>query len=79
MSAATINRKLRYSKKQLELKRRSKTKPGGLLRSQIPIRTFADWNEKVPGFIKVGLVNHSGDVAAVRQDLWRKRDVCSNT
>jgi len=69
MSAATIDRKLRYYKKQLELKRRSKTKPGGLLRSQIPVRTFADWNEKVPGFIKVDLVDHSGGVEPVRQDL----------
>ena len=63
MSAATIDRKLRYYKKQLELKRRSKTKPGSLLKSQISVRTFADWNEKAPGFIEIDLVEHSGGVA----------------
>jgi len=58
MSAATIDRKLRYYKKQLELKRRSKTKPGSLLKSQIQVRTFSDWDEKMPGFIEVDLVDH---------------------
>jgi len=62
MSAATIDRKLRYYKKQLELKRRSKTKPGSLLKSQIQVRTFSDWDEKMPGFIEVDLVDHSGGI-----------------
>jgi hypothetical protein len=28
---------------------------------QIPIRTFADWNEPTPGFLEVDFVAHCGD------------------
>jgi len=66
-------------KKKWRIKGKKGTKPGSLLKSQIPIRTFADWNEKMPGFIEVDLVDHSGGVEPVRQDLWRKRDICSDT
>jgi hypothetical protein len=31
-----------------------------LLRSQIPIRTFADWDDLRPGFTEVDLVSHEG-------------------
>ena len=39
----------------------STTKPGSLLKNQIKVRTFADWNEQKPGFFKCGLVAHCGD------------------
>lgn len=39
---------------------RSHTKPGKLLKSQIPIRTWADWNDAVPGFVEIDLVGHEG-------------------
>lgn len=42
----------------------STTKPGTLLKAQIPIRTYADWNEKQPGFVEVDLVAHCGDTTA---------------
>jgi hypothetical protein len=42
MSAATIDRRLAPERKKHELKGRSQTKPGSLLKSQIPIRTWAD-------------------------------------
>ncbi len=42
MSAATIDRRLAGERKKHELKGRSHTKPGSLLKSQIPIRTWAD-------------------------------------
>ncbi|NMM24549.1 MAG: integrase, partial [Phycicoccus sp.] len=60
MSAATIDRRLGGERKRLELKGRSGTKPGSLLKSQIPIRTWADWNEKAPGFVEIDLVGHEG-------------------
>lgn len=60
MSAATIDRLLRGEKKKLLLKRRCHTKPGSLLRSQIRIRTFADWDEQKPGFVEMDLVSHEG-------------------
>jgi hypothetical protein len=39
---------------------RHRTKPGTLLKSQIPIRTWADWNEDQPGFVEMDLVGHDG-------------------
>ncbi|CCG01398.1 integrase catalytic domain-containing protein [Blastococcus saxobsidens] len=60
MSAATIDRRLAGDRKKLQLKGRSGTKPGSLLKSQIPIRTWADWNEDEPGFVEIDLVGHEG-------------------
>jgi len=39
----------------------STTKPGTLLKKNIPVRTFADWNEDKPGFMEVDLVAHCGE------------------
>ena len=64
MSAATIDRLLRPERKKHELKGRSRTKPGTLLKHEIPIRTFADWDDARPGFTEVDLVSHEGGCAA---------------
>jgi len=40
---------------------RSTTKPGTLLKKNIPIRTIADWNEDNPGFLEIDCVAHCGD------------------
>jgi len=42
------------------VKGRSHTKPGTLLKHQIPIRTFSEWNEQRPGFVEIDLVGHDG-------------------
>jgi hypothetical protein len=60
ISAATIDRRLAADRRGLTLKGRSGTKPGGLLKHQIPIRTFADWDEHRPGFTEIDLVGHEG-------------------
>jgi hypothetical protein len=60
MSAATIDRRLAGERARMRLKGRSGTKPGSLLKSQIPIRTWADWNENRPGFVEIDLVGHEG-------------------
>lgn len=60
ISAATIDRLLAPERRRLQVKGRSGTKPGTLLRSQIPIRTFAEWDERRPGFCEVDLVGHEG-------------------
>jgi len=44
----------------MALKGRSRTKPGTLLRSQIPVRTFSDWSEQEAGITEMGLVAHDG-------------------
>jgi len=45
------------------LRQRSHTKPGTLLKHQIPIRTFAEWDEAQPGFAEIDLVAHDGGLA----------------
>jgi len=60
ISAATIDRLLRQERKKYELKGRSLTKPGTLLKHQIPIRTFSEWDEQRPGFVEIDLVGHEG-------------------
>lgn len=60
ISAATIDRLLAAERKRLELKSRSGTKPGTLLKSQIQIRTSTDWDDSRPGFGEIDLVSHSG-------------------
>jgi hypothetical protein len=60
ISASTIDRILKPERKKYELKGRSFTKPGTLLKNQIPIRTFADWDEQRPGFVEIDLFGHDG-------------------
>lgn len=61
MSPSTIDRLLQPWKQKGGRRSFSTTRPGSLLRSSIPIRTFADWQEKRPGFIEVDLVAHCGE------------------
>lgn len=63
MSAATIDRRLAGERARLRVKGRSGTKPGSLLKAQIPIRTWADWDDDRPGFIEIDLVGHDGGEA----------------
>ncbi len=60
MSAATIDRLLAHDRRHLEIKGRTGTKPGTLLKNTIPIRTFADWDDTRPGFLEIDLVAHDG-------------------
>ncbi|HEY3606739.1 MAG TPA: transposase family protein [Pseudonocardiaceae bacterium] len=60
MSAATIDRRLAPERARWQLRGRSLTKPGSLLKSQIPIRTWAQWDENRPGFVEIDLVGHEG-------------------
>ncbi len=63
ISAATIDRILSPEKKKFSLKNRSKTKPGTLIKKQIPVRVFNEWDEGRPGFMEVDLVAHTQDSA----------------
>lgn len=78
ISAATIDRMLTPIRKKMTIKGRTTTKPGTLLKHQIPVRTWADWNEHIPGFFETDTVafcggSLSGDFA------WglNMTDVCS--
>jgi hypothetical protein len=63
MSPATIDRLLRPWRRVGGRRPFTTTKPGSLLKSSIPIRTFADWQEDRPGFFEVDLVPHCGESA----------------
>ncbi len=60
MSPATIDRLLKPEREKHTLKGRATTKPGTLLKTQIPIRTFSDWDNEAPGFMEMDLVGHEG-------------------
>jgi hypothetical protein len=59
MSAATMDRLLRYYRVKLDLKRRSSTKPGNMLRDSIPIAE-SQWDVQQPGFVEIDSVVHCG-------------------
>jgi hypothetical protein len=64
ISAASIDRLLRAERERLSLRGRSRTKPGTLLRHQIPVRTFAEWDHNTPGFVEIDLVGHDGGIGS---------------
>jgi hypothetical protein len=64
ISAATIDRLLAPERRKHQLRGRARTKPGTLLKKQIPLRTFSEWNEQRPGFVEIDLVAHDGGLAA---------------
>ena len=57
---------------------RRKRKPTTKSSREIPVRTFADWNEPAPGFLEVDFVSHGGD-SMQGTFLWSlvATDVCS--
>ena len=61
ISPSTMDR-FRRTERRVVRGRRGGTKPGTLLKSQIPIRTFADWDDKRPGFTELDLVQHEGGI-----------------
>lgn len=62
ISPAQIDRRLTDKKHHLRKIIYGKTKPGSLLKHQIPIQTES-WNIKTPGYIEADLVSHSGNSA----------------
>jgi hypothetical protein len=57
ISARQIDRRLRERKQRLKRRRYGGTRPGALLKHQIPVKTDA-WDVRVPGFTEVDLVSH---------------------
>jgi len=64
MSAATVDRRLRPFRRQLRSHGMGTTKPGTLLKSQVPVRTYTPWEEERPGFVEIDLVAHCGSTTA---------------
>src|SRR5205085_680490 len=61
ISPATADRILKTRRQSAHPRGLGTTKPGSLLKHQIPIRTFADWDDARPGFLEVDLVAHGGE------------------
>jgi len=61
ISPSTIDRLLQPYRRLGGRRPFSTTKRGSLLKSSIPIRTFADWLDDRPGFLEVDLVAHCGE------------------
>lgn len=59
MGSATIDRRLEPFRKNIWRRIHGTTKPGSLLKKQIPI-VLSRWNEKVPGYTELDLVAHCG-------------------
>ena len=58
MGSATIDRLLRDTRAVAQPKRPARTVP--LIRQRIPVRTFADWKQPLPGSMEMDLVSHCG-------------------
>jgi len=63
LSPATADRLLRPARQAQSPRSLATTRPGALLKRQIPIRTFAGWDEAQPGFVEADLVAHCGQRA----------------
>ena len=59
ISASSMDRMRRQVPRPIR-RSRGGTKPGTLLKQQIPVRTFADWDDKRIGFEEIDLVQHDG-------------------
>lgn len=59
ISPATVDRLLRSERESTKLGV-STTRRGNLLKNQIQVRTFADWDDVTPGFFEADLVAHCG-------------------
>ena len=62
MSPRQMDRALQPFKQELRKRQYGRTKPGTLLKHQIPLKTDR-WDVQVPGFTEIDLVAHSGDRA----------------
>ena len=57
-SAATLDRLLKHIRATAGSRRRRKRRP--YMGSQVPVRTYNDWNWPPPGFLEIDLVAHCG-------------------
>lgn len=58
VSAATVDRALRNERLRCG-RSLSHTKRAALVKNKVPVRTFTDWSDAVPGFFEIDTVGHS--------------------
>ena len=61
MSASTIDRRLRGWRRSLVRQPRRKVPATTALKSQIPIRTWSEWQDVTPGSVQADMVLHCGE------------------
>lgn len=64
LSAATIDRRLARARREAKPFGLGTTKPGSLVKRQIPVKTYTPWDEQEPGFCEIDLVAHCGTTTA---------------
>jgi len=64
VSAGTIDRLLVLPRNKGNERGRRRSAAGSTIRRSVPVRTFADWKEPLPGFVEADLVSHFGPNAA---------------
>ena len=88
MSASTIDRLLSAERKSMCLKGKATTKPGSLLKHNIPYRFGTEWPEGMPGYVEMDTVAHCGtstrgqyivtlDVTDI-ETCWTEQRACYN-
>ena len=60
VSAATIDRVLAPARAHIDGQRKRRKGVGVAIRRSIPVRTFADWLDPLPGFFEIDMVEHCG-------------------
>jgi hypothetical protein len=63
VSRSTVERMLRRERKQRKAGGKVSTKPGTLLKHQIPVRVFWRWDDKKPGFCEIDTVSYDDSFA----------------
>jgi hypothetical protein len=64
LSHGMMDRLLKQDRKCLKPLGLSTTKPGSLLKNQIPVRRGTDWDDHRPGFVEIDLVAHCGSTSS---------------
>lgn len=60
ISAASIDRVLAATRAHIDGQRKRRKGVGAAIRRSIPVRTFADWLDPLPGFFEIDMVEHCG-------------------
>lgn len=60
VSAVTADRLLARQRRKINFAGRPRTKPGTLLKHQIPVKTWAQWDDTEPEFLEIDSVHHCG-------------------
>jgi hypothetical protein len=63
ISPAQMDRRLKSKKQWIRKQVYGSTKPGAILKHQIPVKTDS-WNIRLPGYIEIDLVSHCGGSAS---------------